>query len=111
MKVPLWRSHQQEDLNAELQSHLQMAIQDRIARGETPEQAGAFARSEFPGGPHFPSFGKCGSGEHKCSGIPDPTIGNEKQLWAIRRQIVVWRKRPTRPETSPSGVPKSTTDL
>jgi putative ABC transport system permease protein len=47
MKVPFWRSHQQQDLDAELQSHLQMAIQDRIARGETPEQAEARARSEF----------------------------------------------------------------
>ena len=47
MKLPLWRRHQQEDLDAELQSHLQMAIQDRIERGETPEQAETRARSEF----------------------------------------------------------------
>jgi hypothetical protein len=47
MKLPFWLSHQQQHLDAELQSHLQMAIQDRIARGETPEQAEARARSEF----------------------------------------------------------------
>ena len=47
MKLPLWRRHQQEDLDAEVQSHLQMAIQDRIAQGETPEQAEIRARSEF----------------------------------------------------------------
>src|SRR5215469_18370872 len=47
MKLPLWRRHQQEDLDAELQSHLQMAIQDRIERGETPEQAETRALSEF----------------------------------------------------------------
>src|SRR5215475_231418 len=47
MKLPLWRRHQQEDLDAEVQSHLQMAIADRIAQGETPEQADIRARCEF----------------------------------------------------------------
>jgi predicted permease len=47
MKLPLWRRHQQEELDAEVQSHLQMAIQDRIARGDTPEQAETRARAEF----------------------------------------------------------------
>ena len=47
MKLPLWRRRQQQDLDAELQSHLQMAIEDRIERGETLEQAETRALSEF----------------------------------------------------------------
>lgn len=35
------------DLEAELRAHLEMAITDRIAQGESPEEARAAARREF----------------------------------------------------------------
>ena len=37
----------EEELQAEIRSHLRMAIKDRVERGETPEQAEAAARREF----------------------------------------------------------------
>src|SRR6185437_3732174 len=39
------------DLDAELQSHLRMAITDRIAQGGTPEEARASAMREFDNSP------------------------------------------------------------
>jgi putative ABC transport system permease protein len=47
VKLPLWRRRQDEELDEELASHLRMAIADRIARGESPEQAARAARLEF----------------------------------------------------------------
>ena len=47
MKWPLWRWQQGRQLDEELRSHLAMAIQDRIDRGESPEHAVAAARREF----------------------------------------------------------------
>ena len=47
MKWPLWRRRQDAQLDEELRSHLELAIQDRIDRGESPEQAAAAARREF----------------------------------------------------------------
>lgn len=46
MKFPTWR-RKREELDEEIQSHLQMAVQDRTDRGETPEQAGDAARREL----------------------------------------------------------------
>lgn len=42
-----WRRHREEELDAELRSHLEMAVQDRVERGETPEEAKAAVRHEF----------------------------------------------------------------
>jgi putative ABC transport system permease protein len=42
-----WRQQREEELNEELRSHLQMAVQDRIERGETHEEAEAAVRREF----------------------------------------------------------------
>jgi predicted permease len=39
--------HRKNELNEELQGHLRMAIEDRIAQGETPEAARAAALKEF----------------------------------------------------------------
>ena len=47
MKWPTWRRRQDAQLDEELQSHLDLAIQDRVERGESPEQAAAAARREF----------------------------------------------------------------
>jgi putative ABC transport system permease protein len=47
MKWPTWRRQQDAQLDEELQSHLDLAIQDRVDRGESPEQAAAAARREF----------------------------------------------------------------
>src|SRR5262245_29369374 len=41
------RRQREEELDAEIRSHLDEAILDRIERGETPEQARANARREF----------------------------------------------------------------
>jgi putative ABC transport system permease protein len=43
----LWRRHQDAELTEELRSHLALATEDRIARGETPEDAAAAALREF----------------------------------------------------------------
>ncbi len=47
MKFMLWRRKRQEGLEEEIHSHLQMAAQDRVDRGDSPEQAGRSARREF----------------------------------------------------------------
>lgn len=48
MKFPFWRRKQRnQELDAELQSHLQMARRERIERGESPDEAGYSARREF----------------------------------------------------------------
>jgi len=47
MRPPLWRRRQDEELDEELQSHLRLAIADRIERGESPEAAASSARREF----------------------------------------------------------------
>ena len=47
MRWPLWHRRQEAQLDDELRSHLDLAIQDRIDRGESPQQAAAAARREF----------------------------------------------------------------
>ena len=46
MKFRLWRDRR-EDLTDELDSHVQMAIRDRVERGESPEDAAANSLREF----------------------------------------------------------------
>jgi len=47
MKLPLWRRRQDRDLDEEIASHLQLAIAERVERGETLEEATRAARREF----------------------------------------------------------------
>jgi len=48
MKLPLWRRrNREEELDEEIQSHLQMAVRDRMERGESAEEAESAARREF----------------------------------------------------------------
>ncbi len=47
MRLPLWRRRQDRELDEELRSHLELAIQDRIDRGESPGHAADAARREF----------------------------------------------------------------
>ena len=48
MSIPFWhRKRQQQQLEEEIQSHLEMARRDRIDRGESPAQAQHSARREF----------------------------------------------------------------
>ena len=47
MKFPWKHQSKGQDLETELQSHLQMAASDRIGRGESPERAEQAARREF----------------------------------------------------------------
>jgi hypothetical protein len=48
IKINWFRRQQcEEELNAEIRNHLNEAIRDRIARGETPEEARAHALHEF----------------------------------------------------------------
>jgi predicted permease len=48
MKFPAWRRRRrQEELEEEIQRHLEMAARDRIERGEIPDKARADARREF----------------------------------------------------------------
>ncbi len=42
-----WRQRKEEDLEAEIRSHLDLAARDRMERGETAEQARAAVRREF----------------------------------------------------------------
>jgi hypothetical protein len=45
--MKFWRQRKDEELDAEIRSHLDAAIRDRIARGETPEEARLNAQREF----------------------------------------------------------------
>src|SRR6185369_9112409 len=47
MRIPLWRRKQQRDLEDELSVHINMAVRDRMARGESRDEAEAAARREF----------------------------------------------------------------
>jgi ABC-type antimicrobial peptide transport system permease subunit len=47
MNFRFFRGKQDEDLDEEIQSHLRMAAEDRMDRGETPEQAELSARREL----------------------------------------------------------------
>ena len=48
MRLPFFgRKKREAELEEELQSHLRMAIQDRMERGETAEQAELAARREL----------------------------------------------------------------
>jgi putative ABC transport system permease protein len=47
VKFPLWRRKQQEQLEEEINGHLEMAKRERIDRGESPAQAERSTRREF----------------------------------------------------------------
>jgi len=47
MRFLFWRRKREEELDEELQSHLRMATQDRVERGETSEQAEQFSRRQI----------------------------------------------------------------
>jgi putative ABC transport system permease protein len=47
MKLPLWRRRQDQQLDEELRSHLDQAIQDRIDQGESAQHAAHAARQEL----------------------------------------------------------------
>src|SRR5438874_9882495 len=47
MKLPLWRRRQDRDLDDEIASHLQLAIADRVERGESLEEATRAVRRDF----------------------------------------------------------------
>ena len=49
MKLPRWLQHKQleQELEEELNAHLNMDRQDRIARGESPRDADLNARRDF----------------------------------------------------------------
>src|ERR1700743_3512860 len=47
MRLPFWQRNQDEDLSAELRTHLEMATHDRIERGEEREVAAAAVRRQF----------------------------------------------------------------
>ncbi|MGH9846934.1 MAG: permease prefix domain 1-containing protein [Blastocatellia bacterium] len=47
MKFPWHRQQRDEELDAEISSHLDEAIRDHIARGEAPDEARANALREF----------------------------------------------------------------
>jgi hypothetical protein len=46
---PFWRSRRakEDELDAELRAHLEMAAQERVARGESPADAARHAREDF----------------------------------------------------------------
>jgi hypothetical protein len=47
MKLLRWRRQREAELDAEIRSHLDSAIRDRIERGESPDEARANALREF----------------------------------------------------------------
>ena len=47
MKLLRWRRGKDEELDAEIRSHLDEAIRNRIERGETPDEAHVHALREF----------------------------------------------------------------
>ena len=42
-----WRRRRDDDLDAELRTHLEMAAHDRVEDGERPDEAARLARREF----------------------------------------------------------------
>lgn len=47
MRLPLWRRRQQQQLEEELRSHFEMAVAERVARGEDRHQAEIAVRRQF----------------------------------------------------------------
>jgi hypothetical protein len=48
MKLTLWpRWRRERELDEEIASHLRMAVEERMARGESAEEAAAAARREL----------------------------------------------------------------
>ncbi|MGH9142020.1 MAG: permease prefix domain 1-containing protein, partial [Vicinamibacterales bacterium] len=47
MRLPLWRRGQDCELDEEIESHLSLAIADRVERGESVEEATRVVRREF----------------------------------------------------------------
>jgi predicted permease len=47
MSLRFWRRKQNEELDDEIESHLQMAVHEHVGRGETFQQAGKSARTEL----------------------------------------------------------------
>ena len=45
--MKFWRQHKDEELDAEIRSHLNEAMRDRIERGESPDEARVNALREF----------------------------------------------------------------
>jgi predicted permease len=45
--MSLWRRQRQKDLDAEIESHLEMAVRERLQGGETPDEAAHSARREL----------------------------------------------------------------
>src|SRR5437868_7121241 len=63
MKFP-WRNREKQ-LKEELQSHLQMAARDHVDRGQSPEDAGRVAHSDFP----LPAFERFRDGSSSFSAM------------------------------------------
>lgn len=47
MRLPFWRRHQQAELEEEIRSHLDMAVRERVERGENPQEAARSAWRQF----------------------------------------------------------------
>ena len=47
MKFPFWRERRKAELSDEIQSHVEMAVRDRIDRGQDPIRARELARREL----------------------------------------------------------------
>ncbi|HZS47549.1 MAG TPA: ABC transporter permease [Blastocatellia bacterium] len=47
MKIPFWRQQRETELDDEINNHLRQSINDRVDRGEDPDQATASARREI----------------------------------------------------------------
>src|SRR5205807_2245824 len=53
VRFPLWRRKREEELEKEINSHLEMSIEDRIDRGETAEEATVRARRQLGNDAHI----------------------------------------------------------
>src|SRR5262245_25510854 len=53
MKIPFWRSQREEDLEKEVKSHLDMSIEDRVDRGESPDNAAFRAHRQMGNAGHI----------------------------------------------------------
>jgi len=53
MRFPLWRSKREQDLEKEVKSHIEMSIEERIDRGETPVDAAVRARRQLGNAGHI----------------------------------------------------------
>jgi hypothetical protein len=83
MKFPLWRRRREEELEEEIQSHLQMAIRDRIDRCQSADEAELAARREFG---NLGLIKETTRGRRACPGVDGGPRVENSIVWSGKRR-------------------------